>query len=71
MTHKLLTGVSASLRMFQPEESGLDEVDQRAALGESAGGRMEASQETRWRQRESRDAQASVALHLVSPLSPF
>ncbi|KAH8982252.1 hypothetical protein EDB86DRAFT_3086249 [Lactarius hatsudake] len=65
MTHKLLTGVSANLRMFQREGSGLNEVGQRAALGESAAGRLEASQATRWHQPESRTAQSPVALHVV------
>ncbi|KAH8978561.1 hypothetical protein EDB92DRAFT_1909152 [Lactarius akahatsu] len=65
MTHKLLTGVSANLRILQREGGVLNEVGQRAALGESAGGRTEASQATRWRQPESRTAQSPVALHVV------
>ncbi len=67
----MLTGVAASLRMLQQEESGVDEIDQPAALGESAGGRIEGSQAMRWRQPESQAAQPLAAIHVVSPFAPF
>jgi hypothetical protein len=49
----MLADIAVSLRASHRKGSGGNEVYQPEALRESAGGRIEASQVTRWRQSES------------------